>query len=470
MSDHQTLGRYERKVTPIERSLSLSPFSIVTMVARIVGEVSESMLVDAVSKVQRRHPLLRVRIVEDSDHDLWFTSEGAGAIPVEVVPRESEDHWAKVFHAACRVPFQFDARPAIRFILVQSPTQCELIILCHHIICDGLSLAYLARDVMVHLGDPTRPVQPLPDPVPIGKDSVPEDVSINGIARFLINRINKKWAHTRVCFDQEDYRALHQAYWRHYTHRMLAVELSEAQTSTLVDRCRRKDVTVNTALTTAFVGAQVVVQGDRPHHSKIGIAASVRDRLQQPAGEAMGFYAAVVTPKAKYDVERGFWENARRFHRRITPLYADKNLFRDLLAWCYLDSSILEALNFKRLGGLVSADSPRYEKLSAFGKRDDAILAILKREKMDSLDRIVMGTAVTNLTRMDFPRTSGPLELDRLIMNPGGAFPLSNVSLVLGAVTCSGKLSLVMEYAEEAVGTETMEQVRDIAMSFLLDA
>lgn len=30
---------------------------------------------------------------------------------------------------------------------------------------------------------------------------------------------------------------------------------------------------------------------------------------------------------------------------------------------------------------------------------------------------------VTNLTRMDFPRKYGELELDRLIMNPGGAIP-----------------------------------------------
>jgi hypothetical protein len=81
-----------------------------------------------------------------------------------------------------------------------------------------------------------------------------------------------------------------------------------------------------------------------------------------------------------------------------------------------------------------------------------------------------MGTAVTNLTRMDFPRAYGPLALDRLIMNPGGAFPLSNVGLVLGAVTCSGKLSLVMEYAEQAVDTGTMGQVRDEAMTFLLGA
>jgi NRPS condensation-like uncharacterized protein len=460
---------YERKVTPIERSLSLSPFAIVTMVARIRGDVSGRLLADAVSKVQQRHPLLRARIVEDSDHDLWFTSEGAGEIPIEVVPRESEGHWIQVFHEACQVPFEFDARPAIRLILVQSTAGSELIIFCHHIICDGLSLAYLARDLMVHLGDPEREVEVLPDPVPLDKGSMPQDVSVGRIAQFFIKRINRKWAQSRVFFDQEDYRALCEAYWRNYTHRMLPIELSEAQTSALVDRCRQQSVTVNTALTAAFVGAQVVVQGDRPHHSSIGIAGSVRDRLREPVGEGMGFYAGVVTCKCGYDVKTSFWENARQFHDKITPLYANKVLFQDLLTWCCLDSSILEALNLKRLGGLVSPASPRYDKLSAFGERDDVILALLKREKMDSLDRVVMGTAVTNLTRMDFRRTYGPLELDRLIMNPGGAFPLSNVGLVLGAVTCSGKLSLVMEYAEQAVDTGTMERVTDRAMAFLLE-
>ena len=469
MSENQTLKKYERKVTPIERSLSLSPFSIVTMVARIKGDVSEGMLNHAVAQVRRKHPHLRVRIVEDGDHDLWFTSEGAGEIPIEIVPRESEDHWIQVYHEACRIPFEFDARPAIRFILVQSPTESELIIFCHHIICDGLSLAYLARDLMVHLGNPNRQVERLPDPVPIDRDTIPPDVSMGGIARFFIHRINKKWAQTRVFFDQEDYRSLTEAYWMNYTHRMLSIELSEAQTSALVNRCRQENVTVNTALTAAFVGAQTVVQGDRPYHSSIGIGASVRDRLPRPAGQVMGFYASIVTPKCNYDMKTSFWENARRFHRQITPLYTNKHLFQDLLTWCYLEPSILEALNFKRLGHLVPPHSPRYEKLSAFGKRDDVVLALLKREKMDSLDRIFMGTVVTNLTRMDFPRTYGPLELDRLIMNPGGAFPLANVHLVLGAVTCSGKLSMVVEYAEQAVDTETMEQVRDKAMAFLLD-
>ena len=45
---------------------------------------------------------------------------------------------------------------------------------------------------------------------------------------------------------------------------------------------------------------------------------------------------------------------------------------------------------------------------------------------------------------------------------------MSNVNLVLGAVTCSGKLSLIVEYAEEAVDTSTMEKIKDKAMGYLL--
>jgi NRPS condensation-like uncharacterized protein len=453
----------------MERYLAHSPYSIVAMVARIKGEVSESMLALAVSKVQQRHPNLRVRIEEDDEHQPWLTSEGVGEIPIEVVPRTSADRWIQVYHEACRVPFAFDRQPAIRFYLVQSAAESELIIFCHHIICDGLSLAYLARDLMVHLGDPTREVEVLPDPVPIGLDNMPEEMSISGIAKFFVNRINNKWEAERVFFDQQDYEDLNQAYWDNYTHHMLPVELSEAQTRALVERCRAEHVTVNSALTAAFAGAQVMVLGDSPDLRQVGVGASLRERLPHPAGEAMGFYAQAATLKFKYETRKGFWDNARAFHRKIQPRYANKLLFQDVLAWCYIDASILEAIHFKRLGGLVPAHLSGHDKLAGFARREDTVSGLLKREKVDTLERKSMGTAVTNLGRVDFCREYGALELDRLIMNPGGAFPLVTVNLVVGVVTCSGKLSLLLEYAEQAVDTGSVEQVRDKAMALLLD-
>jgi len=469
MSDNHRNKLYKRELTSIERLFNRHPFAIVTMVARIHGNVTESMVRDAISKVRQRHPNLRVRIVDDENGNPWLTSEGAGEIPVETVHRESDDHWIRVVQESCQIPFDFDVRPPIRFILIQSPATSELLILCHHILCDGLSLAYLARDLMVHLGDPSREVEVLPDPVPIGRDNMPEDVSANAVVKFFVNRMNKKWAAEKVVFDQEDYPNLSAAYWKHYQHQVLSVELSEAQTSALVERCRKEEVTVNSALAAAFAGAQTLVQGERPFHSSISVAGSLRDQLPKPAGEVMGFYAGVAQPKYKYDISRGFWDNARQFHLKVRPLYTNKNLFQDALVWSYLDPTILEAISYKTLGGLVPEGSSRYQKLSAFSTRDDTVLRILKRDKMDSLDRILYGTTVTNLARLDFPRAYGALELDRLIMKPGGAFPLVNFNLVLGAVTCAGKLSLLVEYVEDNVEVSTMEEIKDKALQFLLD-
>ena len=72
MSQNESIVRYERKVTAAERSFARSPFAIVTIVARIQGTVSEEMLRSAVTKIQQRHALLRVRIETRADHTPWF--------------------------------------------------------------------------------------------------------------------------------------------------------------------------------------------------------------------------------------------------------------------------------------------------------------------------------------------------------------------------------------------------------------
>jgi hypothetical protein len=322
---------------------------------------------------------------------------------------------------------------------------------------------------MEHLGDPTREAEVLPDPPPIKRDNIPEDVSLSAAARFLIDRINRRWERERIAFDREDYRNLNAAYWTHYDHELASTELSEAQTSALVARCRREEVTVNSALTAAFAGAQAIVLGEKRYHPSIAVAASLRDRLQSPVGEGMGFYAGLARLKYHYNSHRGFWDNARRFHRKIQPRFTDKSLFQDPLGWTYLEPAILESVHFKRIGRLVPESFSRHEKLSSFSTRDDVVLRTLRREKMASLDRVAMGTAVTNLTRLDFPRRYGPLELDRLIFKPGGAFPLVNANLVLGAVTCARKLSLVLEFVEENIDFGTMEEIKDRALGWLVD-
>ena len=43
-----------------------------------------------------------------------------------------------------------------------------------------------------------------------------------------------------------------------------------------------------------------------------------------------------------------------------------------------------------------------------------------------------------------------------------------NVNLLLGAATCAGKLSLVIEFVEDNIDIGTMAKIREEAMGFLL--
>jgi hypothetical protein len=182
----------------------------------------------------------------------------------------------------------------------------------------------------------------------------------------------------------------------------------------------------------------------------------------------MGYFAGGVTPKYKYNQKISFWENARKIHQKVKPLYTNKNLFKEPLIWCHIEPAIMESLSFKILGGFIPSDSPRYEKLSTFNKQKDVVSSVLKRGKINSLDTPSLGTAVSNLTRLDFPRMYGSLELERLIFNPGAGFPLVTVTFNLGAVTCAGKLSMLIEYTEETINTETIEKIKEKALEFLL--
>ncbi len=464
-----TPNTYKRQATPVERLFTRSPFSLVTMVARIKGKTTEGALTAAVAKVQQRHTNLRVRLEDDDRHNPWLTTEGTGSIPIEVIPRVSAEQWIGVIRKAGKVPFDFEQRPPIRFLLLQSDDVSELIVMCHHILCDGMSLAYLVRDLLEHLGDPSREVAVLPHPTPVNPDTMPSDLSLNPLVRYAIRRINRKWEADPVYFDQHDYELLTEAYWHRYDHQLATIELSPAETIDLVERCRREQVTVNTALTAAFTVAQSIVLGEKRYEPKLGVAADLRDRLLKPAGEAMGFYAGVATHSYQHDPGAGFWDNTRKLHTKLQGGFTDEILFKEPLTWSLLSPTILDAMNFKKLGSLVPEDAPESDKLRDFSRRNDVVQRILERDKMESPDRVFMGTAITNLARLDFPTTYGPLELERMIMKPGGAFPLANVNLVVGAVTAAGRLSLAIEYVENNIDNRTMPAIRKTALGFLLD-
>lgn len=454
---------YDRAVTPVESIFSLSPFSVVAMVFRIKGDLGRVEMEKALLFIRKKHPVLNSVIGINKNGEKIFTPAPSEEIEMEVIERTSEDHWKEVYHRQCAIPFEFDLRPCIRFVLLRSEEINELMIFSHHIICDGLSLAYLGRDMLENIGTSDKSALEVVNPIPAGSDNLPEKLKVGGFIRSILDKMNRKFIADREFFDFADYKQLHSAYWKNFSHQMVSQTLSEEETGSIIKSCKANSVSVNSAMATAVCGARQQVLGINGVPEKHSIAVSIRDRLSIHPGQGMGFFAGSIDTRFTYREKSDFWKNALRYHKIIQSSMSDKNVFKNILNWSCLEQGIMESLNYKILGHLTEIDS----KTNLYSKKDDLVASLVRREKMDNIDNMLMATAVTNLGNLKFDRTYGNLELDSVVMNPGGAFPLSMVQLVVAASTVSGKLSILFEYEKNRMTEKQARSIMELTLKSL---
>jgi len=421
----------------------------VVMVARIKGDVDVAQLESVLDRLRERHALLAVRVAIDEDDTAWYMSEGVPEFEVRTIPRETDDQWIETAINECRTSFDIAAGPLVRFALVKSPQRSELVICGHHAICDGKSMTYLIRDILQYLTEPDKKVEVLPVPPPITADTVESPPRLNFIARWFLRLFNWKWAKKKIKFDASDLKRLHELFWeKNAGLNVLAWELSETETEALVSRCRKENVTVNSALWTAFLAAQHNIQEDRkPFRSQSGLAISTRDKLKVPVGEAFGFYASSLSTRLEYDSKMTFWDAARSIHEKIGTSLEKTDIFRMLVGES-IHPTLLDSMYFSKYGLLQNGMSNK----------------LLKRMKWD---RLSIGYAITNVGKIDILTDYRTPKLEAVY----GPLIYSDVNeKVVGVITVENKLTFVMSFNESVVDTLTAEKIKEATLKYILNA
>jgi len=449
---------FERKLNSFERRFFRSPTQTISIVARVKGYISEEDLKNAITKVRQQHLLVGVRIYMDENDDPWYTNQTVSENPIKVVQRTSDDDWNRELLNEYKIRFKLSEGPLARFVLLRSSEISEVLIVCHHVICDGMSLAIVARDLLMYLGNPDRKVQEMPEAPPATKDNFPIDVKIGKAISFAIKKLNEKWQNNKVIFDEEDEDNIFKAFYDKHELKVISVELDEKQTSRLVEKCKQHGVTVNSALNTAFLAARNDVRGAL--NRKIMVPVNTRKYYKKPIGEHFGVYVSGFEIKLSYNRKKDFWENAKIFNEKAREnLYIDK-IFKFAAITDIIDQTIVDARQFSFFGPLVPSSSSRYEKIHAFSSDEKNV--INKRAKKQIPD--LPGLAITNLGRLDYPTLYGSLELHRFILITSGT---PYIELVIPVVTVAGKLTFTTNYLEETTDTTTMESIKKKVLEYL---
>ena len=211
------------------------------------GQIDESALLDALQKIQRKHPFLNVTMETDADGIPWYvTPASILPIPLRIVDRLSDETWLTEAETEWATPFNQPNFPLARVVWVRSGHVSELLMVCHHCIGDGTSVMALMRELLECQGDPAIELHSYPPFLP--EKLVPESVRRSIVNRFAASTIAGitrlfLWTVSGMKEVVKD---------RFYT---LRWKLSEEETAALLSVCKKRDIHLNSALILVFMRA-----------------------------------------------------------------------------------------------------------------------------------------------------------------------------------------------------------------------
>lgn len=447
-----TLGNVTRQpnlrpTSNTERLLYRAPFCNIIMMARFRGCIQEELLRRVLAKVSQKYPLMNARFAQDNEGVTCFVLENVTEFHIRASEKKTDDEWLDLAWDEQQRPFDVDKGPLIKFLLLASAHDTDVVLICHHAICDGLSLTYVIKDIARLLADPGQEVEPLPLPPAMREDSFSLRVRPGLLDRILINRLNRSWKKEKALFSERDYIQLYRAYWHTRTIGKNILTLSEGTTSALVSRCHAERVTVNSALMTAFALAQRDVQGTKESYlRKALVAVNLRHLFKKPPGQNLGLFAAgfqVALPSGS----GGFWRVAKEFNTKIKRLLSDpKTVLGFMAPLNYLDPTLIDAIYFAAYGSFKSKTAPLVAK---------RILTRSNKPKR-SLD-------VTNLGNVSIENGNLETLFFVPILSP-------NYEKAIGIVTAGGEMHIVVLHDCAQVGSEVVEAFAQKSIECLSEA
>ena len=146
----QTEG-YLRPLGPFEELLWLmdkrSPLHA-TLIAHVDGATTVDQWRAAVEKTRQRHPLWSVAVAEDGDSRPFFQRIGEPKIPFRVIEGDFSQSWEQEVGRELSRRIEAGSGSLVRAALLHTDSSCMLILVAHHSVCDGMSLAFALRDVL----------------------------------------------------------------------------------------------------------------------------------------------------------------------------------------------------------------------------------------------------------------------------------------------------------------------------------
>ncbi len=317
-----------------ERIHLMSPCANVCAIMSFEGAPSHDEMQHAINIAVERNRILRCRVVLENDGSA-FLEECVPPVGIELQEFDCGCDAGAFALEQEQLPFRLDEGEVIRFFRRSDGNHSELVVVTHHLVCDGGSLVILAGDILSALNGADvaeKPVRLLE------ASDLPKHHGLNFAMRLMLRGTNSQWRKTGRAFGFEDYRRLAASYHSNHRTALYRDELSGEQLERLKKYAHDGGFSINSLIAAAF--ASVVPAG-----SGVGVAVDVR-----PADiNGMGNFSTGISVASEYSPEKTLSENAAHIHHQIRQkLDSPKNKFFLYDFMNAISPSLIDAIYFVR--------------------------------------------------------------------------------------------------------------------------
>jgi NRPS condensation-like uncharacterized protein len=304
--------------------------------ALLSGETSPRDWRRALDRLQERHPILSVCIDGEPGSIPSFHQADARPIPLRIVEDEPELRWEAEVGEELATPFNPSQAPLIRAVLIQGTRDAAFMLVAHHSIADGLSLAYAIRDTLDLLAG--RTLEPLP--------WLPSQDDLMNVSDSVAD--GQEQSHAQA-LDPAVYRPNDNA-----RPTVKGLSLSPSLTSKIRDRARREGTTVHGALCAALLLASREVFTEW-RDTPLRIMSPINVRPLIDVGESCGVFVSATT--SVFDGEaKEFWDLAREARNSIAANQTSEYIAAGLSAFRQVVGNGAEVATAAELGAQVFAN------------------------------------------------------------------------------------------------------------------
>lgn len=363
----------EKKIIS-ERAHLMCPNMFFGMMIKIDRQFSTQKFEESLQAIQHAHPLITACINKKDREHLCYQRRANYEIPWYM---EKERAWEQIFQDISLKGWDARKESLLKVYVFQKEASFEVLLVVHHILCDGRGLLYLAKelaDYYVHGITPAFVEEKLLESI----EDLPSGSALPFFSSYLIKDVNKHWKQEKQKVSYDDYLEFEKDFASQNPVNRSMRNASENNLSEMIDICKANGISINDYLVAKMMKEEKT--------NKVIVAADIRGKMKDYQQGSLGNYATAYSVIIK-NPAKDLLTLARQIRKKVQRIQKHPSQEMLVLA-CYfaMEPTLIDAVAISSLGKYDSrAGKFAGDKMFGYGSRNWHSITNLGKLESDSI-------------------------------------------------------------------------------------